>query len=412
MRSVVARRRHEGKPLTAPLPPPLPKFRVLESRSFAHTAIDFAGPLHVKTFGVTESSKMWVCLYTCYITRAVHIDVVPDMSTDTFLRSLKRLCARRGTPCLIVSDNAKTFNGAAKVIRDIILHPEVKKYCSNLSFEWRFNLEKAPWWGGMFERLIKSTKRCLRKMIGQARFTHDELLTAVVEIESILNARPLTYVSAEDWESPLTPSHFLCGYRLLSLPENLTYLCPFDDEDFTISPAQATRRVKHLHNVLNHFWSRWRQEYLLELRECHRYSKGKETASVVGVGDIVLLHDDSLPRSFWKLARVQELIDGRDGKTRGAVIKIPASDGKTTTLRRPLQLLYPLEIKCKDQYEPKEQANEQSTEEQVTEQSTEEQVTVQSQGDQTASPPRAQRRAAAAAKDWIATCMADLEDSD
>ena len=394
-------RRFEGKSFTAPLPPPLPKFRVQEARPFAHTAIDFAGPLHVKTFGLTQSSKMWVCLYTCCVTRAVHIDVVPDMSTDTFLRSLKRFCARQGTPLLLVSDNAKTFKGAAKVIQDIIMHPAVKKYCSNLAFEWRFNLEKAPWWGGMFERLIKSTKRCLRKMIGQAHFTHDELLTAVVEIEAIINARPLSYVSAEDWESSLTPSHFLCGYRLLSLPENLTYCCPLGDEDFTISPAQATRRVKHLHNVLNHFWRRWRQEYLLELRECHRYSKGKESVSAVEVGDIVLLHDDALPRSFWKLARVQELITGRDGRTRGAVIKVPASNGKITTLRRPLQLLYPLEIKCQDHYEVEEESSEPSVNEQEAAQ---EQLMIQPEP----STPRPRRQAAVVAQDRIKACLTDL----
>ena len=112
-------RRFEGKPFSASLPPPLPKFRVQETRPFAHTAVDFAGPLHVKTFGTTRSSKMWVCLYTCCVTRAVHIDVVPDMSTDTFVRSLKRFCSRRGTPLLLVSDNAKTFKSAAKVIQDI-----------------------------------------------------------------------------------------------------------------------------------------------------------------------------------------------------------------------------------------------------------------------------------------------------
>ena len=150
--------RFEGKPFTAPLPPPLPKFRVQESRPFSHTAIDFAGPLHVKTFGVTKSEKMWICLYTCCVTRVVHINVVPDMSAETFVCSLKRFCARRGTPLVVVSDNAKTFRAAAKEIQDVITHPDVMRYCSDLSFKWHFNLEKAPWWGGLFERMIKSTK--------------------------------------------------------------------------------------------------------------------------------------------------------------------------------------------------------------------------------------------------------------
>ena len=108
-------RRFEGKSFTAPLPPPLPKFRVQETKPHTHTALDFAGPLHVKTSVVTQSSKMWVCLYTCCVTCAVYIDIVPDMSTDTFLRSLRQFCARQGTPLLLVSDNTKTCKGAAKV---------------------------------------------------------------------------------------------------------------------------------------------------------------------------------------------------------------------------------------------------------------------------------------------------------
>ena len=150
VKSIIARCvlcwRFEGRPFTAPLPPPLPKFRVQESRPFSHTATDFAGPLHVKTFGITKSEKMWICLYTCCVTFAVHIDVVLDMSTETFVRSLKRFCARRGTPLVVVSDNAKTFKAASRVIQDVIAHPDVKRYCSDLSFEWHFNLEKAPWW--------------------------------------------------------------------------------------------------------------------------------------------------------------------------------------------------------------------------------------------------------------------------
>ena len=74
-----------------------------------------------------------------------------------------------------------TFRAAVKVIQNVITHPDVKRYCSDLSIKWHFNLEKAPLWGGMYERMIKSTKRCLRKMVGQAHFTHDELLTAVVD---------------------------------------------------------------------------------------------------------------------------------------------------------------------------------------------------------------------------------------
>ena len=133
--------------------------------------------------------------------------------------------------------------------------------------EWTFNVEKAPWWGGAFERMVQSTKRCLKKMVGQASLTPDELLTAIVEIESILNSRPLSYISAGDMEEPLTPSHLLIGRRVLNLPDHLDYICEFGDEDFDIDSTQLTRRMKHLSNTLNHFWKRWRNEYLAELRE-------------------------------------------------------------------------------------------------------------------------------------------------
>ena len=88
--------------------------------------------------------------------------------------------------------------------------------------KWSFNLEKAPWWGGVFEKMIQSAKRCLRKTIGNARLTYDELITSVTEVEMILNSRPLSYVSSEDIEEPLTPSHLLVGYRVLSLPDPMT----------------------------------------------------------------------------------------------------------------------------------------------------------------------------------------------
>ena len=95
--------------------------------------------------------------------------MVNELSTSAFIRCLKRFTARRGLPRRIISDNAKTFKAAAKAIESMLNHPDVKDHLLNLKVEWNFNLEKAPWWGGLFERLVKSTKRCLRKMLGQAR---------------------------------------------------------------------------------------------------------------------------------------------------------------------------------------------------------------------------------------------------
>ena len=184
-----------------------------------------------------------------------------------------------------------------------------------------------------------------KEMVGQASLTHDELLTAVTEIESIINSRPLSYLSAGDTEEPLTPSHLLIGSRVLNLPDNLSHMCDPGDEDYEIDSTRLTRRMKHLSNTLNHFWKRWRSEYLAELRESHKHLLGKSRGHPqVSVGDMVIVHDDSLPRSFWKLGRVCDLIVGRDGRTRGATVTVAGKDRRLTTLNRPLQLLYPLEI--------------------------------------------------------------------
>ena len=129
----------------------------------------------------------------------------------------------------MISDNGKTFKAAAKGISTMLSSSVVHGYSANTGVQWPFNLEKAPWWGGLFERLIKSTKRCLRKTIGQARITYDELVTAVAEVEMILNSRPLSYVSTEDLKEPLTPSHLLMGRRVLSLPDP-SYVHPEDDD--------------------------------------------------------------------------------------------------------------------------------------------------------------------------------------
>ena len=145
-----------------------------------------------------------------------------SLTTCAFLRSLRRFSSRRGTPLLMVSDSGKTFKSAAREIKRLMNYPEVKQYLAKSRMKFCFNLEKAPWWGGIFEWPVRSVKRCLKKTIGGAILTYDELLTVVVEVECILNCRPLSYVSTEDPEEPLTSSHLLCGRRLMSLPDSNT----------------------------------------------------------------------------------------------------------------------------------------------------------------------------------------------
>ena len=393
-------RRFESKPYQNPLPPPLPTFRVSEDPPFSSTGVDFAGPLYIRQTGST-ASKVWICLYTCCTTRAIHLDIVPDMSTQTFINSLKRFCARRGLPRQFISDNGKTFKAAAKVMEGIVSQRDVQQYLSQVRVKWLFNLERAPWWGGVFERMVRSTKRCLRKMIGQAKFSFDELLTAVTEVEAIVNSRPLSYVTSDDVDEPLTPSHLLIGRRVLSLPDDLSYHGEITVSDFKVTPTSLSRRVKYLNGVLNQFWRRWRNEYLLELRDAHRNRRGASTKAPIAIGDLVLIHDESQPRGFWRLAKVEDTIVGKDGQIRGAKLRVSARGGQSTSLQRPLSLLYPLEINCYDD------DSESTSNAQVIDRNE-----IEADSEPAVTPiRRSSRLASSQATDRIKACMAELEDT-
>ena len=175
----------EGKVLQSPREPSLPSCRVSDEPPFTNTGIDFAGPLFVKENN--ESMKTYICLFTCASTRAVHLELLRDLSTNMFLTAFRRFVSRRGMPNKILTDNAKTFKAAAKEVATMYRSNNVKRYFADKGVSWEFITEKAPWHGGFWERLIKSTKRCLKKQIGRTSLTFEELRTILVEIEATLN---------------------------------------------------------------------------------------------------------------------------------------------------------------------------------------------------------------------------------
>ena len=138
----------------------------------------------------------------------------------------------------------------------------------------------------------------------------------------VINSRPLTYVSPDDLQEPLTPAHFLPGKRTLSLPDGICCGDDPDDEDVDLTHDHLTRRMKYLNVVLNHFWKRWQLEYLLELTESHRQQyagSSSNDATTISTDDIVLLQEDK-PRALWRLARVKQLITGQGGRVRAAYL--------------------------------------------------------------------------------------------
>ena len=150
----------EGRPYPTPTTPDLPEERVSDGPPFVNTGVDFAGPLYVQNGTQDEQIKAYVCLFTCAATRAVHLELTPDLSAATFLLAFRRITSRRGIPSVMISDNAKVFQSASSVIKKVVQPEEVSKYMLNNQIRWNFIVEKAPWWGGggIWECLIGSVK--------------------------------------------------------------------------------------------------------------------------------------------------------------------------------------------------------------------------------------------------------------
>ena len=205
--------------------------------------------------------------------RAVHLEFVDGLTVGCFLLAFRRFIS--GTPEEIISGNAKNFKGAAKMLKQlstkILSSAEAQQFLFNKGIRWNFIVEREPWWVGFYERMIVAVKRSLKKNSGMALLTKEELLTVIIEIEAAVNDRSSTYVyTALDDGTSFTPSHFLCGRRLTTLP--IIAKRKESDPEFNpnIRAKDLKNRVDHTNACMASFWRCWREEYLLNLREYHQ----------------------------------------------------------------------------------------------------------------------------------------------
>ena len=325
-------RRINAKSYIAPNPPPLPPIRLSELPPFTHTGVDYAGPLYLKERGCQDSYKAYIALFTCASSRAIHLELVPSMSSPSFRNCLIRFVSIWGAPRYMISDNAKSFKKSAEDLNCIITRSPTQEYLEDNRIVWFFYLEKSPWWGGFIERLVSSVKSPLRKILYRTFLSYDDMSTLLKEIQSILNSRPITYIYNDDIEEPLTPSHLLIGKRSTQLPITGNVI---DDNN---APNQYRRML------VNKFQTRWKKEYLSELQDYHiNRQRSHNQDNCPNIGDVVIMKEDS-PRTNWKLARVTNIFTGRDGKVRSIEVKKPNRE----ITRRPPQLLIPLECNMSD----------------------------------------------------------------
>ncbi|XP_068739228.1 uncharacterized protein [Montipora capricornis] len=206
-----------------------------------------------------------------------------------------------------------------------VLKPNAsQQFLANHNITWKFITERAPWWAGFYERLVGLVKRCLKKTKGKAYLNTIEINTILTEVEAVLNSRPLTYPYVDiNGAAPLTPSHFLCGHRLLTLPDTRVSVKKSDPDYILtdISTKEVMKRAKYHEIVIQAFWTRWQKEYLTSLREYNSYQKKTSNKTTVATGDVVLIHDN-VPRNQWKIGVITDLHKGKDGLVRSVSLRI------------------------------------------------------------------------------------------
>ncbi|XP_073995272.1 uncharacterized protein [Rhodnius prolixus] len=318
----------------APLMGDLPPERLSSVRAFYQTGVDFAGPFLCKETPRRKSPlvKVYLCLFVCLSTKAVHLELVHSLSTEAFIDALDRFIARRGKPVKMLSDCGKNFVGAANYLAEVAAwhDSETTQACildhiNHHHITWLFNPPQAPHFGGIWEAGVKSTKTLLRKLIGSSTFSSQELNNIFIKIEAILNSRPLQPLSTDPQDlQPLTPGHFLIGAPLTALPE----------ATLTDVPLNHLTRWQYLRERVQHFWSRWQKEYLQTLQQ---RTKWITTTTNLKVGDMVLLKDLHTWPLQWPLARVISIHPGPDGIVRVATVKTAQG-----VYKRPVTKLAPL----------------------------------------------------------------------
>ena len=301
---------------------------------FNFVGIDVFGPLIVRNY--RSNVKRYMCLLTCMISRAVHIEMLCTLETSSMISALRRFIARRGPPQKAFSDNGTNLVGASnelKISMKVFSVDELKRYGVENDFQWIFIPPKSPHFGGAWERMIGVAKRIAKGVQGvlPTKITDESLTTLFCEVENIVNGRPLCKVSDDPNDaSVITPNHLLMTRAGAVLPPGR-----FDVHD------TYRKAWRHTQNLVNQFWSKWVRFYLPELQKRQKWFNVTEN---LAIGDLVLLADVNTPRSLWPLGLVREVTKGRDGLVRSAKLETRS----TKEMVRPITQLIMLEAKTED----------------------------------------------------------------
>ncbi|XP_062538784.1 uncharacterized protein LOC134207076 [Armigeres subalbatus] len=309
-------------PVSQP-PGQLPKPRTTPSRPFAITGVDYCGPVYLKpVHRRAASQKAYIAVFVCFCTKAVHLELVGDLTTSAFLAALRRFISRRGLPTEIHSDNGLNFKGASNQLRelyDLLRDPNTASTISNETAQrgivWKFIPPRAPNFGGLWEAAVKSAKTSLIRVLAQRKLSFEDMATILTQVEAAMNSRPLTPLSEDPDElDVLTPDHFLTGSSLLAIP----------DPDYTDVPVNRLQHYQGLQQLVQQHWNRWRREYISQL---HNQNQRYPQSTRLKVGQMVILKEDGISAIAWPLARITEVypvLPGPDEVVRVVKVRTPS----------------------------------------------------------------------------------------
>ena len=297
----------------------LPPERIHPTPPFMHTALDIFGPIMVRdTVKKRSKGKAYGVIFNCFVTRAIHIELMDGYDTTAFLHAFRRFSAVRGYPSYVYSDLGSQLQASSREIQSLMKEVtvgSVQEFASTHGTEFRWDFTQSadsPWQNGLSEALIKSVKRCLTIAIGESVLTFSELQTTLYEVSDLLNERPIGIKPGTEPSlgKYLCPNDILLG-RTLNRPPHGQFL----DEETAV---KLSKRMKFNQDIIRTFFKRWRRDYFPTLIIRQKWHTAKRDPQV---GDVVLVQDNNVVRDLWKLGQISEVKKGVDNRVRDVTVR-------------------------------------------------------------------------------------------
>ena len=332
MRSIIGRCRTcklKFKRMSSQRISPLPIERIKPSPAFQNVGLDYFGPFEVKgEIQKRVRGKCYGVLFACDSSRAVHVDIVQNYTTDAFLQALRRFASIRGWPKRIHSDNGTQLVGASNELTKVVSGLDWKSlesYGHKFKTIWSFCPADAPWQNGSTEALVKSVKRALKLVIGEQVLTYAEFQTVVYEAAQLVNQRPIGKLPlSPDDGTYLCPNDLILGRSTNYVPQG-----PFEEN------ANMKRRLNFIEEIVGNFWRRWSREVFPNLVVEPKWHVERRNMQV---GDVVMIQDSNSIRGEWKIGVVVNVLESKDKRVRNVEVKYK-NGGTDVTVKRAVQRL-------------------------------------------------------------------------